>query len=80
MLAIPYHAGVPTGSTIPPGGPSNKVIALWTAVFVLGAVAIVLLAYLQKRRVEAYRRAAEQAKQEAQQEARSKSAGDNSDR
>jgi hypothetical protein len=65
VLAIPYHAGVPTGSTIPPGGPSNKVIVLWVTVFTLGAVAIILLAYLQKRRVEAYRHAADRDKREA---------------
>lgn len=64
-LAIPYRAGVPTGTTIPPGGPSNKVLALWIAVFVLGAVSIILLAYLQKRRVEAYRQVAEQDKKDA---------------
>jgi hypothetical protein len=65
VLALPRHAGVPTGSTIPPGGPSSKVIALWVTVFVLGAVAIILLAYLQKRRVEAYRKAVEQEKKDA---------------
>ena len=75
LLAIPLHAGVPTGSTIAPGGPSNKVIALWVAVFTLGAVAIILLAYLQKRRVEAYRAAAEQDKLDA----RSKAADDDAE-
>jgi hypothetical protein len=75
LLAVPLHPGVPTGSTIPPGGHGRREYTAWAAVFVLGFVAIILLAYLQKRRVKAYRMAAEQDKLDA----RSKSADDDAE-
>ncbi len=73
-LSINYHAGVPTGSTIPTGRPNTRVLMAWGAVFVLGALSIILLASLQKRRVVAYRKAVEQDKQDKQ-DARNKAAG-----